>query len=134
MPIIFVSAQADVPTTVRTLKKGAVNFLTKPIAGDDLLGAIHESLTKDTENRNRHIERNSIKKRIDNLTPREREVMIYVIAGMLNKQIAAELAISEETVKIHRSRVMKKLAVVSIADLVRLCEKAGIEPGKSCNK
>ena len=134
MPIIFVSAQADVPTTVRTMKKGAVNFLTKPIGGDDLLGAIPESLTKDTENRNRHIERNSIKKRIDNLTPREREVMIYVIAGMLNKQIAAELAISEETVKIHRSRVMKKLAVVSIADLVRLCEKAGIEPGKSCNK
>ena len=134
MPIIFVSAQADVPTTVRTMKKGAVNFLTKPIGGDDLLEAIHESLTKDTENRNRHIERNSIKKRIDNLTPREREVMIYVIAGMLNKQIAAELAISEETVKIHRSRVMKKLAVVSIADLVRLCEKAGIESGKSCNK
>jgi len=126
MPIIFLSAHADVEITAEAMKKGAVDFLTKPVDQDDLLGAIHISLAKDAENRAQRAEIATIREQIKTLTPREYEVMTYVITGMLNKQIAAELNISEETVKIHRGRVMKKLEVESVAELVRLCEKSGI--------
>lgn len=128
MPIVFLSAHADVPIAAQAMKKGAVDFLTKPVDGHDLLEAISESLTRDAENRALRAENRGIHEHVDNLTPREHEVMTYVITGMLNKQIAANLKISEETVKIHRGRVMQKLGIVSVAELVRLCEKAGISP------
>ena len=130
MPIIFLSAHGDVPTTARAMKKGAVDFLTKPVDGDALLGAIGLSLARDAENRAQRAENSSIHEQIKTLTPREHEIMTYVITGMLNKQIAFELDISEETVKIHRGRVMHKLGLESVAELVRLCEKAGIAPAE----
>ena len=134
MPIVFLSAHADVETTVETMKKGAVDFLTKPVDRDDLLEAIRVSLAKDAENRAQKAELSSIKELINSLTPREYEVMTYVITGMLNKQIAIELGISEETVKIHRGRIMQKLDVASVAELVRLCEKASIPPARPHNQ
>ena len=105
MPIIFLSAYADVPTTARAMKKGAVDFLAKPVDRDDLFEAINVSLAKDAENRTQRFENAAIKEHLERLTPREYEVMTYVITGMLNKQIAGEMCISEETIKIHRSRV-----------------------------
>ena len=130
MPIIFLSAHGDVPTTARAMKKGAVDFLTKPVDKDDLLEAIRLSLSRDAEKCTERVESNSLREHINKLTPREYEIMTYVITGMLNKQIAYELDISEETVKIHRGRVMQKLEMVSVAELVRLCEKACIAPAK----
>jgi len=134
MPIVFLSAHADVPIAAGAMKKGAVDFLTKPVDAEDLLAAIEESLAQDAENRARRVEIASIRELIENLTPREHEVMTYVITGMLNKQIAAALEISEETVKIHRARVMQKLGVVSVAELVRLCERAGVEPAETSSQ
>jgi FixJ family two-component response regulator len=134
MPIIFLSAHGDVPTTARAMKKGAVDFLTKPVDKVDLLAAIQVSFAKDFENQNQLAESSSVKELLETLTPREHEVMTYVITGMLNKQIAGELSISEETVKIHRGRIMHKLGIVSVAELVRLCEKAGIAPAESHEK
>ena len=130
MPIIFLSAHADVEITAEAMKKGATDFLTKPVDGADLLEAIRVALAKDAKERVQTGELYSINERINSLTPREYEVMTYVATGMLNKQIAAELGISEETVKIHRGRVMQKLGIVSVAELVRLCEKVGIEPNQ----
>jgi len=130
MPIVFLSAHADVPIAAGAMKKGAVDFLTKPVDAEDLLMAIQESLTGDAENRAERAETSSIRELIETLTPREHEVMTFVITGMLNKQIAGDLEISEETVKIHRARVMQKLGVVSVAELVRLCEKVGVEPAR----
>ncbi len=134
MPIIFLSAHGDVPTTAQAMKKGAVDFLTKPVDGNDLIEAIHVSLEKDRVNRNQKTESAVINEKLNTLTPREHEVMTYVITGMLNKQIASDLAISEETVKIHRGRVMQKLGIVSVAELVRLCEKIGITPAQTSSK
>ncbi len=128
MPIIFITGHGDIPMSVQAMKKGAVDFLAKPVDCDDLLAAIRESLTKDAVRREDVGFLTSIRERIRTLTPREHEIMTYVITGMLNKQIAGALAISEETVKIHRGRVMQKLDVVSVAELVRLCEKVGIDP------
>ena len=134
MPIIFLSAHGDVPTTTSAMKKGAVDFLTKPVNVDELLTAIDVSLAQDLENRAQSEETSSIIEKIKQLTPREHEVMTYVITGMLNKQIAGEMEISEETVKIHRGRVMQKLGIVTVAELVRLCMKAGITPAKVANE
>ena len=134
MPIIFISAHGDVPTAAESMKRGAVNFLTKPVDGDDLQEAIHEALARDAENRAQRAERGSVQERIKKLSPREREVMTYVIAGMLNKQIAGELGISEETVKIHRGRVMHKLGIGSVPELVRICETAGIDPAERASQ
>jgi FixJ family two-component response regulator len=133
LPIIFLSGHADVPIAAQAMKGGAVDFLTKPVDRDDLLAAISVSLEKDAENRMRRDERADLLERVAALTPREPEVMTWVITGMLNKQIAGELEISEETVKIHRGRVMKKLGVASVAELVRLCEKVGIPPAEPRN-
>ena len=130
MPIIFLSAHSDVPTTAKTMKKGAVDFLEKPVDQEDLLAAIRVALEQDQETRTKRTEYNTILKHIKTLTPREHEVMTFVITGMLNKQIAAEMDISEETVKIHRGRVMQKLGIVSVAELVRICEKVGISPNQ----
>ena len=130
MPIIFLSAHGDVPTTARAMKKGAVDFLSKPVDRDDLLKAIRVSFAKDAENRAQRVENSSIQELVNTLTLREYEVMTYVVTGMLNKQIAYDMGISKETVKIHRGRVMQKLQVESVADLVRLCEKVGIDPAE----
>lgn len=127
MPIIFLSAYTDVATTVKAMKKGAVDFLTKPVDVNDLLEAIRISLAKDSEYRSKRSEISLIADRLRSLTPREYEVMTYVITGILNKQIAIEMSISEETVKVHRGRMMQKLAIVCVAELVRLCEKTGIK-------
>jgi len=128
MPHIFLSAYGDVPLAAHAMKKGAVDFLTKPVDRKELLEAVRESLARDAGNRTQWTERRSIHECVKRLTPREHEVMTYVITGMLNKQIADELSISEETIKIHRGRVMQKLGVSSVAELVRLCGKANIVP------
>jgi FixJ family two-component response regulator len=130
MPIIFLSAHGDVPMTVESMKKGAVDFLEKPVDQEDLMAAIQVSLALDLEIRAKRTEHDSMLEHIKTLTPRECEVMTYVSTGMLIKQIAAEMDISEETVKIHRGRVMQKLGIVSVAELVRICEKAGITPAE----
>ena len=128
MPIIFISGHGDVPTTAQAMKEGALDFLTKPIDREHLLKAIRIALDKDRASREAHAEVQQIRAKLDKLTPREFEVMRFVVAGLLNKQIAAQLGIAEDTVKIHRGRVMSKLDVVSVAELVRLTQKAGIEP------
>jgi FixJ family two-component response regulator len=134
MPIIFLSAHGDVPIATQTMKMGAVDFLTKPVDGNDLMEAIRISLKKDMVNREQRTMCSATQKLINTLTRREHEVLTYVITGILNKQVASEMAISEETVKIHRGRVMKKLGIVSVVELVRLCEKIGIVPAKLSNK
>lgn len=128
LPIIFISAYGDVPTTARVMKRGAVDFLTKPVERERLLGAITEALTRDTENRALYAATETMLGRLATLTTREHEVLTHVIAGMLNKQIALELDIAETTVKIHRGRVMRKLDVDSLPELARMCVIAGITP------
>ena len=128
MPIIFISGHGDVPTTAEAMKEGAVDFLTKPVDRDHLLEAIGTALDNDRIGRKAHVELQQIRAKLDKLTPREFEVMRFVVAGLLNKQIAYHLGITEDTVKIHRGRMMSKMGVVSVADLVRLTQKAGIEP------
>lgn len=130
MPVIFLSAHGDVPITAKAMKKGAIDFLTKPVDANELIEAVQISLKKDRENRHEMAEIVAITEKTQLLSPREYEVMTYVITGRLNKQIAYDLSISEETVKIHRGRVMHKLGIVSVAELVRLCEKIGIVPAK----
>ena len=133
MPIIFLSAHGDVQTAASTMKKGAVDFLTKPVDSSVLLEVIRITLEKDADNRRQRKLSSEINTQLSSLTAREYEVMTYVITGMLNKQIAREIGISEETVKIHRGRVMHKLGIVSVAELVRLCVNAGINPAGSTN-
>lgn len=128
IPIIFLSAHGDVPVSVNAMKNGAIDFLTKPVDKKDLLKVIEVAMALDEKNRADSNEKKLIQKKIDTLTPREFEIMTYVITGMLNKQIAAELNISEETIKIHRGRVMHKLEIVSVPELTRLCDKADIKP------
>lgn len=128
LPVIFLTAHGDAYTAAMAIKKGALDFLEKPVSKNALLAAIGVSLEKDNFLRKQRAENTFIKEQIDKLTNREYEVMTFVITGMLNKQIAAEMNISEETVKIHRGRVMQKLGITSVAELVRLCDKAGIAP------
>lgn len=134
LPIIFLSAHGDVQITAQTMKNGAVDFLTKPVDGTDLIKAIHLSIEKNRIIRVKNEERVAINEKLNKLTPREYEVMTYVITGMLNKQIAGDLNISEETIKIHRRHLMRKLGIVSVVELVRLCETVGISQAKQNNK
>ncbi len=127
IPIIFISGYGDIPTGVKAMKAGAVDFLPKPFSDGDLLDAIAIALAKGTAEGKRRSEGAKIEQLIKTLTPRELDVMRLVIKGMLNKQIAADLGISIKTVKVHRGRVMQKMQVNSVAELVRLAEKAGIE-------
>lgn len=126
IPIIFLTGRGDIPTSVQAMKRGALDFLTKPVNDGDLLKAVHAALEKNRLARLAHAELDDIQTRLDSLTPREREVLTHVVAGQLNKQTAADLGTVEKTVKIHRARVMEKMKVDSLAELVRLAEKVGI--------
>lgn len=126
IPIIFITGYGDIPMSVRTMKRGAIDFLTKPFNDQDLLDAIHRAIEKDKQTRREQDEIGTIQQRVDSLTPREREVFSLVVIGMLNKQIAYDLGMSEKTVKVHRSRVMDKMQADSLAELVRLAYKVGI--------
>ena len=126
LPIIFISGHGDVPTTVRAMKAGAIDFLTKPVDDQALLTAIENALRRDQAVRAARAGLASIRERLARLTPREREVLEHVVSGQLNKQIAADLRTVEKTIKVHRGRVMRKMEVKSLAELVRLAEQAGI--------
>ena len=122
-PVIFISGHADVPMSVRAMKAGAVEFLTKPVRDQDLLDAIQLAIAKDRARRKQEATLERLRADFDTLTPREREVMVMVVAGRLNKQIAGDLQLSEATVKAHRSQAMRKMRARSLAELVRMADK-----------
>jgi len=126
IPIIFITAHGDIPMTVRAMKAGAVEFLTKPFRDQDLLDAIQVGLERDRVRRQRQAETAMLRERLESLTPREREILPLVVSGLLNKQVAAEIGATEATVKVHRSQLMRKMGASSLADLVRMSEKMGI--------
>lgn len=128
MPVIFLTGHGTIPMSVRAMKSGAVDFLTKPVDETRLFAAIETAVRRDVQER---AEREDIQRRLDTLTPREYEVLSWVITGMLNKQIASEMGTGEKTVKVHRARVMHKMEVGSLAELVRLAEQAGIPSGRA---
>jgi FixJ family two-component response regulator len=126
LPVIFLTGYGTVPASVRAMKRGAVDFLEKPVDDQVLLDAIYQALEKDRENRRNQAEVKSIQDRLNSLTPREYEVFTLITAGQLNKQVAYELGTAEKTIKVHRARIMEKMHCESLAQLVRLAEKAGI--------
>jgi FixJ family two-component response regulator len=128
VPIIFVSGHGDIPKSVRAMKAGAVEFLTKPFRDQELFAAVRQALLRDSEFRKHRSEVLELRERLGTLTARERQVLTLVVAGLLNKQIAGELGTSELTIKAHRGRVMRKMQAASLADLVRMAEKLGISP------
>ena len=130
LPVIFITGHGDIPMSVRAMKAGALEFLTKPFRDQDLLDAIQQALERDRSARQQRSETAELRERFDSLTSREREVMGLVVSGLLNKQIAGELGTSEVTIKIHRSQVMKKMGAGSLAELVRMTEKLGIPAAK----
>jgi FixJ family two-component response regulator len=131
IPIVFLTGHGNIPASVQAMKAGAVEFLTKPFDEQDLLRAIEEAIERDRRTRQRHAEMRELKSRYKSLTAREQEVMQQVVSGLLNKQVAAELKITEFTVKVHRGQVMRKMRADSLADLVRMADKLGIRSGKT---
>jgi FixJ family two-component response regulator len=126
MPIVFITGHGDIPTTVRAMKAGAIEFLTKPLVEGDVLESIRQAIARDRVVRDHNAETAYLRARRASLTPREEEIMEWVVSGLLNKQIAGELGISEETVKVHRGHVMRKMGADSLADLVRMSERLGM--------
>lgn len=129
MPVIFMTGYGDIPMTVRAMKAGAIDFLTKPFKEQDILDAVASALKQDAERRSRMAQNSAVAALAETLTPREREVMDAVVKGLMNKQIAFDLGISEVTVKLHRGNVMRKMACRSVADLVRKAEL--LDPAKA---
>jgi FixJ family two-component response regulator len=125
-PVLFVTGKGDIPTSVRAMKAGAIDFLTKPVKDVDLFEAVSRAEARDAVSRRLHSEMESIQAKVGTLTPREREVLIHVVAGRLNKQIAGDLGTVEKTIKVHRSRMMEKLGIRTVADLVRMAEKLNL--------
>jgi len=131
IPIIFITAHGDIPMTVRAMKAGAVEFLTKPFRDQDLLDAIQLALERDRARRQREAELVVLRERFESLSPRERQVVGMVVSGMLNKQIAAEIGTTENTVKVHRSRATEKMRAQSLADLIKMTERLQVPRGNS---
>jgi FixJ family two-component response regulator len=127
-PVVFITGQGDIPTSVRAMKAGAVDFLTKPFDEAQLLAAVQAAIEKDALTRQTRAERRKVEDRLATLTSRERQVLEHVVAGQLNKHIAADLGTVEKTVKVHRGRLMRKMGAVSLVDLVRMAGLAGIRP------
>jgi FixJ family two-component response regulator len=125
-PIVFITGHGNIPSSVRAIKRGAVDFLAKPFSEADLMEAIHAAVDRDRKARADRAELAKLRQRLSSLTPREREVLPLVVSGLLNKQAAAELGISEITLQIHRSKIMQKMEAASLADLVRIAEKLQI--------
>lgn len=125
-PIVFITGHGDIPSSVRAMKAGAVDFLSKPFSQEDLLAAVNSALTQDRQTRETTAELTRLRGRYSSLTPREREVLPLVVSGLLNKQSAAQLGISEVTLQIHRGQIMRKMAAGSLSDLVRMSAKLGI--------
>jgi len=131
MSIVFVTGHADVRTSVKAMKAGAVDLLTKPVDARDLIAAIQRAVTRDEHDRAAEARRAEVQRRVGRLTPRETEVFALVVTGLLNKQIGAMLGIGEKTVKVHRARVMEKVQAGSVAELVRLADEAGVTVPKT---
>jgi FixJ family two-component response regulator len=127
-PVIFVTGTGDIPSSVRAMKAGAIDFLTKPVKDENLFEALSRAEAVDAEMRRLRFELNVMQTKVRTLTPREREVLTHVVAGRLNKQIAGELGTVEKTIKVHRSRMMEKLGIRTVADLVRMVEKLQLSP------
>lgn len=128
VPIIFLTGHGDIPKSVRAMKAGAVEFLTKPFRAEELVDAVRQALVRNGHFRKQRSEILELRERLGTLTPRESQVLALVVAGLLNKQIAGELGTTELTIKVHRGRVMRKMNAASLADLVRMAEKLGIHP------
>jgi FixJ family two-component response regulator len=127
IPIIFITAHADIPMSVRAVKRGAVEFLTKPFRDQDLIDAVRQAVKLDRETRDRETEIAEVRARYGSLTGREQEVLRFVVLGLANKQTASEMSISEPTVKLHRGRMMRKMGAESLADLIRMAQKLALE-------
>jgi RNA polymerase sigma factor (sigma-70 family) len=126
LPVIFLTGHGDIPMSVRAIKQGAIDFFTKPLNDNELISAIHNAQEKDEFARKARAQLNELQQRLASLTPRELEVLSHVVSGKRNKQIADDLGIVEKTIKVHRSNIMEKLKVQSLADLVKLSEKLGV--------
>jgi FixJ family two-component response regulator len=130
LPVVFLTGHGDIPMSVRAVKAGAEDFLTKPVAAVDLLRAVRAALQRASDRQAERVELAGLQERLASLTPREREVLGHVIAGKMNKQIAADLGTGEQNIKIHRGRVMQKMGVKSVAELVRVAERLAISPSR----
>ena len=130
MPVVFLTGHGDIPMSVQAMKKGAVDFLTKPVDEESLLEAVRNALSRNEKHLRERAEIEAVRVRVRTLTEREFEVMRHVIAGELNKKIGERLGVVEKTIKVHRARVMEKMGVPSVAELVRLCALAGIAPAE----